>query len=308
MVNPPRFIRTPDAAFADITDFPYTPHYLEWEGMRMAHIDEGDPSAPVALLLHGEPTWSYLYRKMVPPLVAAGYRCIAPDLPGFGRSDKPVDDTWYVIERHIERIRHLIDHLDLKRMTLFCQDWGGPIGLRQVVDQPARFERLVIMNTWLHHPEYVYSPGIRAWRDAATHFMWNAWTDGNLPCGAIVARSLRLPGHDRIRLQTAYEAPFADGPVSKAGARRFPFCIPFAEPIAGNAADQTRCFSALLQMEIPAHFIFGDADPVFTADWGRQWSAQMKNATLDFIPGATHFVQEEAGAEIVRIFLNRIGS
>lgn len=304
---PPDFVRTADSAFDAIADFPWAPRYLDWCGMRMAHIDEGPRDAPVALLLHGEPTWSYLYRKMIPPLLAAGYRCVAPDLAGFGRSDKPVQDSWYVIERHVERIRDLIDRLDLRRITLFCQDWGGPIGLRQVVDQAHRFERLVIMNTWLHHPAYVYSPGIRAWREAATNRMWLAWTGGDLPCGAIVAMSLGRPGHDRKALQRTYEAPFAEGPKSKAGARRFPFCIPFAEPEAGNADDQARCFEALKSLDLPVHFIFGDADPVFTADWARQWAEVQPQSTLDLIAGATHFVQEDAGAEVVDIFLRRRG-
>jgi haloalkane dehalogenase len=305
--NRPDFIRTRESAFDAIDDFPWTPRYLDWSGMRMAHIDEGPRNAPVALLLHGEPTWSYLYRKMIPPLLAAGYRCVAPDLAGFGRSDKPVQDDWYVIERHVERVRDLIDRLDLRRITLFCQDWGGPVGLRQVVDQPERFERLVVMNTWLHHPAYVYSPGIRAWRDAATHRMWLAWTGGDLPCGAIVALSLGRPGHDRNALRLAYDAPFVEGPKSKAGARRFPFCIPFAEPEAGNASDQERCFEALKRLDLPVHFIFGDSDPVFTTDWARQWSAVMPGSTLDLIAGATHFVQEDAGAEVVEIFLGRRG-
>ncbi len=307
MPETPTFLRTPESAFAAIDDFPWTPHYLQWSGMRMAHIDEGPSDAPVALLLHGEPTWSFLYRKMIPPLLAAGYRCIAPDHVGFGRSDKPVDDNWYVIERHIERIRYLIDRLDLKNITLFCQDWGGPIGLRQAVDQPERFSRLVIMNTWLHHEGFEYSPGIRAWRDAATHFMWVAWTGGDLPCGAITAYGLRLPGHDREKLKRAYDAPFAQGPKAKAGARRFPYCIPFAQPIEGNAANQARCYAALKSLGLPTHFIFGDADPVFTADWARKWSTEMPGSTLDFIPGATHFVQEEAGEQIVKIFLERRG-
>jgi haloalkane dehalogenase len=303
----PEFVRTPDEAFVDLPGFPWPARYLQWSGLRIARIDEGAADAPVALLLHGEPTWSYLYRRMIPPLLAAGYRCIAPDLPGFGRSDKPLHDQWYVIERHIECIRHLINTLALQNITLFCQDWGGPIGLRQVVDQPERFQRLVIMNTWLHHPEYTYSPGIRAWREAATNRMWLAWTGGDLPCGAIVARSLGRPGHDRAALQHAYEAPFAGGGKSKAGARRFPFCIPFAEPDAGNARDLARCFAALKTTGIPTHFIFGDADSVFTAEWAREWSAQIPGATLDLLAGATHFVQEDAGEEVVTTFLRRRG-
>ena len=117
--------RTPDHAFEGLQDFPYEPNYLEWDGLRTHFVDEGPKDAPVALLLHGEPTWSYLYRKMIPPLLAAGYRCVAPDHIGFGRSDKVTDDNWYVIDRHIERLTGLIEWLDLRDITVFMQDWGG---------------------------------------------------------------------------------------------------------------------------------------------------------------------------------------
>ena len=143
-------IRTPETHFDGLPDFPWQPHYREWSGLRLAHLDEGPPEAPVALLVHGEPTWSYLYRKMIPGLLDAGYRVIVPDHAGFGRSDKPVGDDWYTIARHVSALRHLIEALDLQKITLFVQDWGGPIGLRQAAEIPERFERLVILNTWLH--------------------------------------------------------------------------------------------------------------------------------------------------------------
>lgn len=301
------FIRTPDENFAGLDDFPYEPYYLDWNGLRVAHIDEGHKDAPVALLMHGEPTWSYLYRKMIPGLLKAGYRCIAPDHVGFGRSDKPVDDNWYVIERHCERTRHLIEELDLQNITLFCQDWGGPTGLRQVVDMPERFERLCIMNTWLHHAEYEYGIGVSMWRDAATNPFWLAWVRGEFPVGRIMATALMRPGHDKGEIEKAYEAPYTPGPASRAGARRFPWCLPHWEPEAGNAGDQERCFKILPTLGLPTHFIFGDADGVFTEDWGREWQEKMPNSTFDVLPGAGHFVQEEAGAEIVDIFLKRRG-
>ncbi len=301
-------VRTPEERFRELPDFPYDPRYADWNGLRVAHIDEGPADAPVALLLHGEPTWSYLYRKMIPPLLEAGYRCVAPDHVGFGRSDKPVADDFYVIERHVERIRFLIESLDLTDVSLFCQDWGGPTGLRQAVDMPERFERLVIMNTWLHHEGYEYSPAIRFWRESATNRAWLGWTGGDLPCGAIVAGTLRRPDLDREAVRRAYDAPYAEGGRSKAGARRFPWCIPFGEPEAGNATDQARCFEALKRWPKPAHFIWGDADPIFTADWARKWSAMIPGATLDLISNASHFVQEEAGEEIVAAFLERTHS
>jgi haloalkane dehalogenase len=295
-------LRTPEARFASLDDYPFEPHYLEWKGLRIHYVDSGPGSAGVALLLHGEPTWSYLYRTMIPPLAAAGFRCIAPDHLGFGRSDKPADDGWYVIERHCEALRFLIGALDLRRVLLVVQDWGGPIGLRQAVDQPARFERLVILNTWLHHEGFVYSDGIRRWREAATD---PARLGGDMPCGRIVAGSLQRPGHDKARVARAYDAPFPDASF-KAGARRFPWCIPFAELVDGNAADQARCYEALARWRGPVHVMFGDADPVFPAEWGARWSRVIPGASFERIEGAGHFVQEEAGGELAERILAHV--
>ena len=155
------FVRALEENFVDLVDFPYEPHYLDVDGVRMHYVDEGPADAPVALMLHGMPTWSYLYRSIIPPMLAAGYRCIAPDHIGFGRSDKVTDPGWYDIARHSANLSRLIDTLDLHDMTIFVQDWGGPIGLAQVATMPARFSRLVIMNTWLHHPGYEYTAAIR---------------------------------------------------------------------------------------------------------------------------------------------------
>jgi haloalkane dehalogenase len=301
----PTVHRTPDAAFEGLADFPFPPNYLEWDGLRTHYLDEGPRDGPVALLMHGEPTWSYLYRRMIPGLVAAGYRCIAPDHIGFGRSDKVLEDDWYVIDRHLERVRGLISRLDLTDITLFCQDWGGPTSLIPAMEMPERFSRLVILNTWLHHEGFDYGPGIRMWREAATSRFWLGWTGGDQPCGAIVASAAGRPPADRAAIIAAYEAPFDLGGKTKAGARRFPWCIPFAEPEAGAAEAQARAFEQLKGWTGPAHFIFGESDRVFTADWGRQWSGMIAGATFDSIPDAGHFVQEDAGEEIIEIFLRR---
>ncbi len=301
------FVRTPESHFENLPDWPYAPHYLEWEGLRVHHIDEGPKDAPVALLTHGEPTWAYLSRKMIQPLLDLGFRVIAPDLAGFGRSDKPVDDNWYVIERHCERLRHLIETLDLKDITVFVQDWGGPTGLRQAVDMAERFSRIVIMNTWLHHEGYAYSDGIKFWRDSACNPLWLAAMEGYFPSGAIVALSAQRPDADREAIRQAYEAPFLDGGESRAGTRRFPWCIPNWEYEAGNGKDQERCFEALKTPGKPVHVIFGDADGVFTAEWGKQWASMIEGATFDTIPQAGHFVQEEAGDEVIEIFARRAG-
>ncbi len=187
------------------------------DGLRTHYLDEGPRGGPVALLLHGEPTWSYLYRRMIPGLVAAGYRCVAPDHIGFGRSDKVLDDRWYVIGAHVERLRGLIERLDLREVTLFVQDWGGPIGLINATETPDRFARLVILNTWLHHDGFDYTPAIRRWRAAATDPLWLNWTEGNLPVGAIVERSLVHPPADRAALRAAYEAPIRRAAAPRPG-------------------------------------------------------------------------------------------
>lgn len=303
-MSTPPFTRTPEARFSELPGYAFAPHYLDWLGLRVHFLDEGPRGAPVMLLLHGEPTWSYLYRHIIPRLVAAGYRCIAPDLIGFGKSDKVTDDAWYVIERHCETLRFLIEARGLRRITLVCQDWGGPTGLRQAVDMPERFTRLVIANTWLHHEGYEYSPGIRGWRAAATD---PNKLGGDMPTGRIVAGSLRRAGHDTAALARAYDAPFPDL-ASKAGARRFPFCIPFAEPAAGNASDQQRCFDALLRYPHPLHFAFGDADEVFTWSWAERWHSLVPGSTLDRIAGAGHFVQEDAPADLARVILRHAGA
>lgn len=297
--------RTPDAAFEGLADFPYTPNYLEWDGLRTHYVDEGPKDAPVALLLHGEPTWSYLYRKMIPPLLAAGYRCVAPDHIGFGRSDKVTDDKWYVIDRHIERLAGLIERLDLRDITVVMQDWGGPIGLINAVAAPDRFARLAILNTWLHHDGFDYTPAIKAWRDAATNRHWLAWMRHDLPCGTIVRRTAVRPVDDVAALERAYEAPYAGSIAAKAGARRFPWCIPYAEPEAGAAARQAEAFEALKSWSKPVNVIFGDADPIFPPTWGKAWAEMIPGATFDTIERAGHFCQEDAGEEIATRLLER---
>lgn len=276
---------------------------MMWHGLRVHYVDVGPAGAPVFLLLHGEPSSSSIYRNFLAPLCRAGFRCVAPDFIGFGQSEKLLEEEWYVIERQVEMLRHLIDALDLCQINLVCQDWGGPIGLRQAVDQPDRFERLFILNTWLHHDGFEYSYGIKWWRQAALD---PTRLGGDMPIGRIVAGSLRRPGHDIAALTAMYDAPFPDE-ASKAGARRFPFCLPFAEPIAGNAADQQRCFEALPNLPMPKHLIFGDADEIFTWEWAQRWHSMLPGSTLDRIVGAGHFVQEDATTDVVHAILSKLG-
>ncbi len=299
----PPFVRTPDDAFDALADWTFEPHYLEVDGLRMHYVDEGPRDGEVFLLVHGEPSWSYLYRRWIPRLVDAGYRVIAPDHIGFGRSDKVTDDEWFTIDRHVEMQRALLESLDLRTINLFCQDWGGPISLRNACDLPDRYSRLFIGNTWLHHDGYDYTDALRAWRAVATD---ETKLGGDMPTGTVLHLAMRRDGHDKAAMKIAYDAPFT-GIESKAGARRFPYCLPFAEPLLGGADWQQRCYDQLQQWEGPVHFVWGDADAVFSWEWAEQWASVIPGATLDRIDGAGHFLQEDAPDDCIDAILRRQG-
>lgn len=316
------FLRTADAAFAGLDRYPFVPQFLEFEGLRLHYVDEGPRAGPLALLMHGMPTWSFLNRHIIAALVAAGWRCIAADHIGFGRSDKVTDPDWYSIDRHMAAHRALIEALDLGDVTLFVQDWGGPIGLAQAADMPERFRRLVIMNTWLHHQGYDYSPAIRRWHagwlpgglfDSRVPAPLSIGTFlqvsfGAMPASAIgtIARGeapLPLPAAAEA-VRRGYDAPFEGlGSAGLTGARRFPLSLPFANPVGGAAERQAAIFEGLRRWTKPVDFIWGGADDVFTADWGRAWAAQFPQASFTLLPTAGHFLQETHGAEIAARFL-----
>jgi haloalkane dehalogenase len=315
------FVRTPDSAFSGIDDFSCAPNYHQWHDLRMHYIDEGPKDGPVMLMLHGMPTWSYLYRHLIPPLVKAGYRCIAPDHMGFGRSDKPTDSHWYTIARHTEVLTSLIVDLDLNNITLICQDWGGPTGLAQAAMMPERFDRLTIMNTWLHHDDFEYSESIQGWI--------KNWQEGGYYCrekpdmGATTVLYCGLLNQQQMdeamlenkapelsgeaeRMYRAYSAPHASlDDAAYNGLRRFPLSIPFDNYNGGNGAAQSFHYKTLLDWKKPAHFIWGCADPVFVEEWGRLWASRM-NATFDPIPEAGHFLQNTHGKEVAELLLGRI--
>jgi len=322
------FLRTPDENFAGLADFPYPPRYHAWQDLRMHYVDEGPADGPVMLLMHGMPTWSYLYRTMIPALVDAGYRCIAPDHMGFGRSDKPTDLGWYSIARHTEILTSLITELDLHDVTLVCQDWGGPIGLAQAATMPERFSRLVIMNTWLHHPEYEYSEAINRWYQG-----WQAGGIFDRACpdvALLLVLTAGLAGPEVIfpalvqgtapdltgpaaAMYEGFRAPFAGMPdEAHNGLRRFPRSIPLGDDAGnddgnGNGAIQTGHHRTLLAWPKPVHFVWGSDDDIFTEAWGREWADRM-HATFDPVAGAGHFLQNTHGPEIVEIMIRRIAA
>jgi haloalkane dehalogenase len=296
--------RTPDEQFGGI-GWEFEPHYLVHpDGLRQHYVDERPAGEPrgTFLLLHGEPSWAYLYRDMIRPLVDLGFRVVAPDHFGFGRSDKPTDEEWFTIARHRGALEHLIAMLDLRNISLVVQDWAGPIGLITAMGDIDRYDRIFILNTWLHSADFEYSDGVRMWRQMAID---PEALGGDMPVGAIVGTTLQRDHEDRDTIIAAFDAPFT-GVASKAGARRFPLCIPFGEPELGDAIEQERARGALRSVAIPVHVAFGDSDPIFTWEWAQQWAAEIPGATLDRIEQAGHFVQIDAGADVLAVISARL--
>lgn len=225
---PIKALRTPESRFCNLTDYPFRPNYCDdlsgYSGVRMHYIDEGASDARVALCLHGQPTWSYLYRKMIPGLVASGYRVIAPDMFGFGRSDKPVEDALYTFDFHRESLIAFIRALDIGRVTLVCQDWGGLLGLTIPMEMADRFDALLVMNTTFATGDRPLTKGFIDWR---------AWNNANpdMPVGKLMSRACPQLSPAQA---TAYDAPFPDA-TYKGGVRRFPNLVP-DNPNAGGAA------------------------------------------------------------------------
>lgn len=281
--------RTPEARFADLPEFPWEPRYIDWDGLRLARIDEGD-GRPV-VLFHGEPTWSFLWRKVMPPLLAAGHRCIAPDLPGFGRSDKPTDFAWYSYDRHVEATVHHLDELGVSGATFVVHDWGGPIGMRVAVGRPELCARLVVMDTGVFNGRQRMSDAWVAFRDFVER------TD-DLPISMLVRGACASdPGDDVL---AAYDAPYPT-PESKAGARAFPLMLPTSPEDAGAEAGE-RTAEAIAAHDRPSLCLWADSDPILSVATGRAVAERLRLPEPEVIAGASHFLQEDQGAIIgVRI-------
>ncbi len=280
--------RTAEERFADLPDFPYEPHYREWEGIRLAHIDEGE-GQPV-VMLHGEPSWSFLYRKLIPPLLAAGFRTIAADLPGFGRSDKPTDEDWYSYDRHTDAIASLLVDLDLRDVCMVMHDWGGPIGLRvSMLEVPERVSRLVVMDAGVLTGTQEMGPTWRAFRDLVRQ-------TPDFPIARMVRLGCRVKPSKEVL--AAYDAPFPDS-VSKAGARAFPKLIPLT-PEAPSAKAGRETLEALSSDKRAALLLWADSDPMFPLEkYGAETHDQFGHrAELHVIREAGHFLQEDHGAQL----------
>jgi haloalkane dehalogenase len=277
--------RASDERFAGISGFGYSPSYLQWEGIRLAYVDAG--SGPAVLLLHGEPTWSFLWRKVMPPLMTAGFRCIVPDLPGFGRSDKPVDDSWYSYDRHTAAIVALVDHLQLADATFVMHDWGGPIGLRvATIERPNSVSRLVVMDTGIFTGEQTMS-------DEWLRFRAFVARHPDVPIQRLIRGGCKRPVPEEVL--AAYDAPFQTA-SSKAGARRFPELIPLT-PDAPSAAAGRAVFDRLSLDQRPVLVLWADSDRVLPVDpVGRAFARLFRRADeLVVIEDAGHFLQEDQG-------------
>jgi len=285
-------LRTPEERFSHITDFPYTPKYAEIGGLRIAYIDEGPRDAAPVLLMHGEPTWSYLYRKMIPVLVAAGHRVIAPDLVGFGRSDKPTAKKDYSYANHVAWMVAWMQTVDLKNATLFCQDWGSLIGLRLVTHSPERFERVVLANGGLPTGTQGVTPkAFRLWRAFARFSPW-------FPIGKIVNSGCAIKLS--AREIAAYDAPFPNSQYEVA-ARLFPTFVPTTTTDPERAANE-EAWEILKQWKKPFLTLFSSRDPV-TRGGEKIFQKLVPGAVGQphtTTRGAGHFLQEDKGVELAK--------
>lgn len=299
-----QILRTPAERFADLPDFPYEPRYAhvsddEGGELRMAWVEDGPADADPVLLLHGEPSWSFLYRRMMPTLAAAGHRVICPDLVGFGRSDKPTGVFDHTYARHVEWVRALVfDHLDLTGVTLVGQDWGGLIGLRMAAEHPERFASLVVSNTGLPTGD-IPMPDIW-WK-----FREAIQGQPTLDIGRFVQSGCQRPMSDAVR--AAYDAPFPDDSYC-AGPRAMPGLVPTSPDDPATAANRA-AWAALRDSPTPMSVAFSDGDPI-TKGMAPIFQREMRGAQghdHPVIRDAGHFLQEDAGEELARHIVEFLG-
>lgn len=290
-------LRTPDERFANLPEYPFAPHYVEVDGLRIHYVDEGPRDADPVLLLHGEPSWSYLYRKMIPILTEAGHRVIAPDLIGFGRSDKPASREAYTYQHHVDWLVRLLSALDLRGITLVCQDWGGLLGLRIAAEHQERFARIVAANTFLPTGDTHPGRAFLAWQQFSQRAP-------SFHAGDVVKRGCVSQLSPEVI--AAYDAPFPDESFV-AGARQFPLLVPIT-PDDPATIPNRHAWEVLRAWQKPFLCAFSDSDPIT-----RGASAALQSA----IPGAQgqphttitdagHFLQEDKGEEFAHIVVDFI--
>ena len=293
------FLTTPEQRFKQIVDFPYTPNFLQVDDnesdlLNLHYIDEGSKDANVVLMLHGEPSWAYLYRKMISPVVAAGYRVIAPDLIGFGKSDKPTERSDYTYQRHLDWVRQVIIQLNLKNITLICQDWGGLLGLRLVAEHPDLFARVLAANTMLPTGDHRPSQAFLDWQTFSQKV-------DVFPVAGIIKGATVTPLS--VEVLAAYDAPFPDE-TYKAGARQFPLLVPTTPDDPASEANRL-AWQTLQQFSKPFITAFSDLDPVTSGGdkiMQKLIPGCQGQAHTTIVKGG-HFLQEDQGEQLAEVLL-----
>lgn len=299
MLRDMELLRTPDDRFANLPGYPFQPRYVEVDGVRIHYVDEGPRDAAPVLLLHGEPSWSYLYRTMIPVLVEAGHRCVAPDLVGFGRSDKPAARADYTYDRHLAWLGGAVAAIGLRDITLMCQDWGGLLGLRLVADTPELFARVVAANTFLPTGREPVTDAFKAWR-AASQAM------PVFDVGRILQSATTTELSPEVL--AAYDAPFPDERY-KEGARQFPLLVPI-DPDTPDAKANQQAWAKLATFSKPFLTAFSDKDPV-TRGGDRFLQAAIpgtKGQPHTTIENGGHFLQEDQGPTLARVICDFIAA
>ncbi len=289
-----KVLRTPDSRFENLPDYDFTPNYVDIEGMRMHYVDEGAEDGAVVLLLHGEPSWSYLYRTMIPPLGAAGFRVIAPDLIGFGRSDKPSNRNDYSYAGHVSWMKQFIKALDLNNINLFCQDWGSLIGLRVAAENEGRFARIALGNGGLPSGDREMPKAFKVWQAFARY-------SPIFPIGKIIQKATTTDLSDEI--VAAYDAPFPSGKY-KAAARAFPTLVPTLPNDPASAANRA-AWDVFTRWEKPFLTTFSNRDPI-TRGGDFAWQETVPGAAGQkhtIIRNGGHFLQEDKGPEIAEALI-----
>lgn len=294
-----KVLRTPDERFENLPGYDFEPRYIDVDGLRMHYVDEGPGDGEVVLLLHGEPSWSYLYRHMIPPLAKAGLRVIAPDLIGFGKSDKPVIKSEYSYEGHVTWMRHFIEALNLSGITLFCQDWGSLIGLRVAAENEHRFARIALGNGGLPTGDETTPTIFKIWQKFAIYSPW-------FPIGRIIqsATITDLPAD----VVAAYNAPFPS-PRYKAAARAFPALVPTTPNNPASEANRA-AWEVFKRWEKPFLTTFSNRDPI-TRGWQAPWQKKVpgaQNREHVKIRNAGHFLQEDKGPELAEVLIKFVTS
>ena len=292
-------LRTPDSRFENLSGYAFEPNYIDVDGLRMHYVDEGPKDGATVLLLHGEPSWSYLYRHMIPPLAKVGFRVIAPDLVGFGRSDKPVNKSDYSFAGHVAWMKEFVETLDLDDITLFCQDWGSLIGLRVAAENEHRFARIALGNGGMPTGDRETSKAFKAWQKFARFSPW-------FPIGKLIQKATTTDLSAEI--VDAYDAPFPSAKY-KAAARAFPLLVPTTPTDPATEANRA-AWEVFKRWEKPFLTTFSNRDPI-TRGGEKMWQESVpgaKSCEHVIIKNAGHFLQEDKGPELAEVLIRFIES